>query len=40
MKKIESQKIKTLKIDGKYNDFHTFYEKNKKIIYDSILETF
>lgn len=31
---------KTLKIDGNYADFTTFYEQNKKIIYDSIYETF
>lgn len=37
---MKPQKIKILKIDGEYSDFHTFYEKNKRIIYDSILESF
>jgi hypothetical protein len=31
---------RVLKIDGEYCDFQTFYEKNKKIIYDSIFEIF
>ncbi len=31
---------KTLKIEGNFQDFNSFYEKNKKIIYDSIYETF
>lgn len=30
---------KTLKIDGNHDNFETFYDKNKKIIYDSIFDT-
>jgi hypothetical protein len=29
-----------LKIDGEYDDFPSFYETNKRIIYDSIYGTF
>ena len=31
--------FKTLKIEGDYNDFQTFYDRNKKLIYDSIFDT-
>lgn len=39
-KRVVDIPYKTLKISGNFKDFNAFYEENKKIIYDSIYETF
>jgi hypothetical protein len=39
-KRIVQIPYKVLRIDGDFVDFNSFYEENKKLIYDSIYETF
>ena len=36
----KTKPFKSLELQGKYNDFGDFYDQNKKIIYESILEVF
>jgi len=40
MKNKTSISNKQITIDGSYSDITTFYHKNKKVIYDSIVERF
>jgi len=36
----KSEPFKELKIDGRYNEFKDFYDRNKELIYKSIIELF